>query len=340
MRSDASTSRAPDVRDYRYDLYGYVVSSPVPLPARPVEDDTLTADVVLRVIGELPSADWGYGQQHPPGDETHIAMWPERHADGPHMRIRFDHPEIPGHTEFAIDPTGSTVRLAWQDTKLEDAISLFMGAAMSALLRLRGMLCLHASVVRVGDHAIAFLGDKGAGKSTTAGALATHGRGAVLSDDIAALRMSGTRGDWRAYAGDLRLRLWPQALETLATPTTTTDPILSIDAKRALRLDHPWSVDQQGTPNDAALSAIYVLEPRDTPDFRIETVPPVEAMMAVSRHVSLSTLPLSPAQRASEFQALAMLSRDIPVRRLRRPDDLTRLSELSDCLAADMASRP
>jgi hypothetical protein len=341
------SSHAPQTQTlrqvYRYDLYGLVVSSPTPLPARPVQDDAIATDVVLNVIGELPSPDWGYAQQHPQGDHSHIAMWPEQLPDGSHMRIRFDHPEIAGHTEFAINPTGSLVSLAWTDTQLEDAISLFMGATISALLRLRGMACLHASVVRIGDRAIAFLGDKGAGKSTTAGALATYGGGVVLSDDIAALRCAGAPGDWTAYPGDLRLRLWPEALKTLAAPSTSTDPILSIDAKRALRLDRSWGTDQQGASPIAAaatLSAIYVLEPRDTTSFGIETVPPVEALMTLSRHVSLNTLPLSPAQRASEFQALATMPRDISMRRLRRPNDLTRLSELSECLLADVASLP
>ena len=49
-----------------------------------------------------------------------------------------------------------------------------LGPVFAFVLRLRGAVTFHASAVRIGD-AVAFLGPQGAGKSTTAAALALRG---------------------------------------------------------------------------------------------------------------------------------------------------------------------
>ncbi len=65
---------------------------------------------------------------------------------------------------------------------------ILLGRIMAFLLRQRGWLPLHASVVTVGPQAILFLGPSGAGKSTTAAAFHTRKRHRVISDDIGAMR--------------------------------------------------------------------------------------------------------------------------------------------------------
>ncbi len=57
---------------------------------------------------------------------------------------------------------------------------------MGTALRLQGKICLHSSVIAVGEYALAIIGAKGAGKSTTAAALAKRGY-PILADDIAVL---------------------------------------------------------------------------------------------------------------------------------------------------------
>jgi dephospho-CoA kinase len=56
---------------------------------------------------------------------------------------------------------------------------------------LRGVVCLHASAVAIGDEAIALLGPAGSGKSTTAAAFAERGY-SVLAEDVVTL---DDRGD-------------------------------------------------------------------------------------------------------------------------------------------------
>ena len=67
-----------------------------------------------------------------------------------------------------------------------------LGPVMALLLHQRGLLVLHASAVNVGGRSVIFMGDKGAGKSTTAGAMIRAGH-RLLTDDVVALDLSNAR---------------------------------------------------------------------------------------------------------------------------------------------------
>jgi hypothetical protein len=96
----------------------------------------------------------------------------------------------------------------------ERVIRLYLlGAVLGILLHQRGLLVLHASTVAVNGSAIAFIGDSGWGKSTTAGALHTRGH-YVMSDDVAALTLDSS-GEPIVFPGFPRLKLWPDAAVAL-----------------------------------------------------------------------------------------------------------------------------
>ncbi|MBI1403138.1 MAG: serine kinase [Porphyrobacter sp.] len=61
-----------------------------------------------------------------------------------------------------------------------------LGPVMALLLQARGFFLLHGSALAVNGKACGFLGDKGAGKSTTAGAFLRAGHG-LITDDIIAI---------------------------------------------------------------------------------------------------------------------------------------------------------
>ncbi|MGB9980268.1 hypothetical protein [Methanobacterium sp.] len=67
--------------------------------------------------------------------------------------------------------------------------SYIMGPVFATLLYQRGLLVLHASAVKMGDHAVAFLGYSGIGKSTIAMALNKKGY-PLITDDILAIEMN------------------------------------------------------------------------------------------------------------------------------------------------------
>ena len=73
--------------------------------------------------------------------------------------------------QFWVAVQGAQIWAVWPDSlTLEDAATYLLGPVLGLALRLRGVTCLHASAVAFGDSAVAFVGDAGAGKSTTAAA--------------------------------------------------------------------------------------------------------------------------------------------------------------------------
>ena len=115
--------------------------------------------------------------------------------------------------EFIVDEQGSHVWAKWPNGLTIDDVSIYLlGPILGFVLRLRGTLSLHASVVELDRKAIAILGPAGAGKSTLAAAFAMAGH-RVLSDDITPV-LFDERGRFMAQPGYPRLRLWPDAVRS------------------------------------------------------------------------------------------------------------------------------
>ncbi|MGE0448392.1 MAG: hypothetical protein AB7Q29_02300 [Vicinamibacterales bacterium] len=106
--------------------------------------------------------------------------------------------------------------MAWPTDGLGDPYEFLLGFTMGFVLRLRGVLCLHAAAV-VGPRggALAVAGVPGVGKSTVVAALASRGY-AVLTDDVAAVtpRQDGT---FELHPGPARLRPRRAGLAGLST---------------------------------------------------------------------------------------------------------------------------
>lgn len=69
--------------------------------------------------------------------------------------------------------------------------TFLLGAAFGLLLHQRQQMVLHASAIAMDQGAIIFIGDRGAGKSTTAALFQAHGY-PLLTDDVTALNISNS----------------------------------------------------------------------------------------------------------------------------------------------------
>ena len=138
------------------------------------------------------------------------------------------------NTAFLIDRVGTEIWGTWPDTlSIEDTAVYLLGPILGFALRLRGVTCLHASAVAIGEHAIALLGTAGAGKSTTAAAFARLGY-AVLSEDVVALEDS--RSGFSVQRGYPHIRLWPTSAEMLYRSPDALPPLTPNWDKRYLDL--------------------------------------------------------------------------------------------------------
>ena len=235
-----------------------------------------------------------------------LQVW--KRAGGAYFRLRYA-----DDTEFLVARTGGEIRASAPDrATLEDTATYLLGPVLGFALRLRGITCLHASVVAVGDHAIAIAGPAGAGKSTAAAGFAAMGL-PVLTDDIAALaEHAGMVHIQPAYP---QLRLWPDSVAMLYGAPDALPRLTPTWDKRALLLSDPGAFQEQPLP----LRAVYVLgRERDQPETAIEEVSGAQRLLALLANTYVGYL-LDAAMRRHEFDSLARVAATVPVRRVTRP---------------------
>jgi hypothetical protein len=237
--------------------------------------------------------------------------------------------------EFTFDRQGHNIWVRWSDPlTFDDAVSYLLGPMMGLALRLRGVVCLHASAVSIDDGIIALIGQEGAGKSTTATAFAEHGY-RVASDDVVPLFESAA-GGWHAHPAYPRLRLWPSSVDLLANMSARFPRLPDDWGIRRYYVDfdqHAYSFETRSLP----LTAIYLLD-RRTDDPR---GPIVDAVSAQERLMTLvantfAARALDPAMRAREFADLARLVEHVPVRRVKAHVDPARLPALCNAIVHDV----
>lgn len=180
-------------------MCGWLVVSELPLPELTSAQDSIirsAADLVIR-----------WGAVPPISDPVHQTPLLQIAADG---TCRF---EIAAVAAYQIDPVGREVVIDPHMASDATDIRVFLFSTVFAILCFRrGLIPLHASVVRIGDRAVAFSGISGAGKSTLAACF--HQRGySVLSDDVAVIDWVGGCPVVRPVMS--RLKLWRDMMDGL-----------------------------------------------------------------------------------------------------------------------------
>lgn len=312
----------------RYQIYGLEIGTTRSLPGlKSIESGTETSspDVIVELLGlqtEHPIFDPVFWNTSATTTEPEgFYLWKTEQEDGIYWRIRaVDGEDV---LDFVLNPQGTQVWGFWSGEHLfQDAVSLFLGCVLGHVLRLRGCLCLHASVVQINRGAIALVGESGAGKSTLAAALSSCGY-AIKSDDLAAI--SHENGQFWVQPGYPYLRLWSNSLDALQVSTAGLSRVSS-------RLDkHFLSMATMEPDANSALplQAVYVLGERDAllKSAIAQPLSPVKALQHLLTH-SFGRNVLTKLQIHAEFQQLAAIAQTIPVRELLRPDDLNNLNQV------------
>ena len=233
-------------------------------------------------------------------------------------------------TQFWLDREGREIWATWpSNLSIEDTATYLLGPVLGFLLRLRGVTCLHGSAVAFGEKATAFVGSEGAGKSTTAAALARRGH-AILSDDVVAL--AERDGSFLAHPAYPYLCLWPESVQSLYGSAEALPQFSANYEKRCLSLGkQELRFAEQALP----LAAIYILgERRGDPAPLIEELTPQRAFLALVAN-TFATNTLDSGMRAKEFETLARLAPRVPIRALYAHHDASRLPDLCDLLGKE-----
>ncbi len=237
-------------------------------------------------------------------------------------------------TAFYIDRGGRDVWTTWREPNtIEDMATYLLGPVLGFVLRLRGVTPLHASAVCVGQRALALLGRRQAGKSTTAAAFAMAGF-PVLSDDVSAI--DERDGAFYVRAGYSHLRLWPRAVEMLFGSREALRPITPNWNKRDFPLTGVAGTKYAEQPS--RLAAIYILGVRSD-DSRapfVETLTPAECFMTLITNTYVNYA-LDETMRRADFELIGRLVSAVPIRRVVPHADPQRVWQLRDTILADFS---
>lgn len=221
---------------------------------------------------------------------------------------------------FTLAADGSGVWATWEGpSTLDDVVIYLLGTIMAAVLRLRGILCLHAGLVEVDGSAIAIIGPSTSGKSTTTAALALAGAN-VLSDDVAPVFTQD--GMFHVHAAYPRVRLWEDSTRFLFG-----------DPDALPRLTPTWEKRyfESGAPVAATswpLRAMYFLEAREVSNApRLEPMTQRDVFISLLANMhSLETIPSLP--QVDAFTLATQLAAYLPAQRVVPHTDPACLPEL------------
>ncbi len=322
--------------DFTHTVFGLTLRSNLRIPGLAQLENSLDSAAVDIHWGQTPSA----GSIVSAGSEELVYTSSYNDESGnPGLRIWKSTDDVFLHllyydgTEFWVERKGRAVWAVWPETSsLEDASSYLLGPVLGLLLRMRGVTCLHASAVALGNRSIALVGTEGAGKSTTAAAFAREGHG-VISDDVAALEECSV--GFRVLPAYPHVSLWPDSVKMLYGSSEALPRFSAGWEKRRLSLNGNGANFEK---NVLPLSAIYLLGDR-----RPDPAPYVEVMRSQAALLSLvadsyANKILDREMRAREFDTLSRLAGTVPVRRVFPHCDAARLRDLCRIIENDFAA--
>jgi hypothetical protein len=317
---------------YRCSIYGLGVIANSTIPG--VRPSTIASEDVRISFGSLPA--WLDDVTDKQVETSYIADY-KSDCGEPALRVfrvldgefyRFCYADA---TEFVVDRAGTEVWAQWvEPLTLEDTATYLLGPVMGFVMLLRGVVCLHASAVAIGDSAIAFVGPAGSGKSTTAAAFAERGY-SILAEDVVTL---DDRDDhFLVRPGYPCIRLWPAAVKALYGSETHLPRLTPNWAKCYLDLSDNF----QREP--LRLATIYQLGERhhDAAAPYIQPLDRAEALMSLVANTYATKL-MDKQMRAREFELLTRVVKNVPLRRVTPHSDPRQIPALCTRIIADFKS--
>jgi len=228
-------------------------------------------------------------------------------------------------TEFLVDRNGTEIWAKWTEPlTIADTATYLLGPVMGFVMLLRGIVCLHASAIAVGDKAIALLGPAGSGKSTTAAAFSERGYN-ILAEDVVTL---DDRGDhFLVRPGYPCIRLWPASVKALYGSETHLPKLTPNWDKCYLDLK------EQFHAAPLPLAAIYHLGERHHESRApfVESLDRSEGLLSLIANTYATKL-MDKQMRAHEFELLTRVLNNVPLRRVTPHADPARIPELCDTI--------
>jgi hypothetical protein len=295
---------------YRYALFGLRFASDFELPQLPAASGV---DVDVRII------------------RCEAAEQPETGTDGTSVQFGPAEQVLAWATVGTFRITGMDRIEVAANPGVSDALVALplLGSVVATLLQRRGLFVVHASAAVVGGAGFALLGDKGAGKSTTAAALIAAGHG-LLADDVVAIDFAAEERPAMLPAFG-QLKLWDDAAGAVrGTGLERGERLHALIDKSNYRV-------AQGFRGEAVpLRRLYILRRGETAG--VSAVAAVEAISALLRFSYVGRFGqegFGPTL-GEHFRRCSLLAARGAVRVLEVPGSLERLGEAIEVIERDL----
>lgn len=218
---------------------------------------------------------------------------------------------------------------------VDDALLAFplLGPVMALLLHQRGLLVLHASAIAVAGRGAIFMGDKGAGKSTTASALIRAGH-ELLTDDVVALDLARPDAPM-IVPGFPQIKLAADAAAAISLGQAEVRPQVHPQIEKMQHRLH--GAFSGGT---VPATRVYVLERGATA--MITPLPGIAALPAIIKFSYVTRFgraALTGDFAALHFRQCSAIANHVGVFRLEVPAGLDRIGEAVALIESDLAAQ-
>lgn len=299
---------------HRYRAFGLAIASDVPLPELvPAPDGPV--DLAIRLV------DTGRAFPDPDtpgefrfGDDDCFLFYPQIGA----FRV-----VPPGLIEIEPRPGIAPALVCFP----------LLGPVIALLLQARGHFLLHGSALDVNGRACGFLGDKGAGKSTTAGAFLRAGH-SLLTDDIIAIE-GLERGEGRIKPAFPQLKLTREASAEVGSANITERPGVPLVREKQRYLLGTGFAEAELAPDTFFL----LRRGGELAVQHLDAKLRMKAFLRFSYGTRFGMAAITPAMAARHARQCSALANTARAAILTVPDDLKGLSRVVDFVAADIAKR-
>jgi hypothetical protein len=327
------------VKWFRYPVFGLSLRSNLPIPALTCSDLPKDTPEVELHLGIFPELELSPGDARVLSKMIYVSSYTDQFgepalraweaADGALVHLAYS-----DGNQFWLDRAGRTIWAVWSErSSLENATSYLLGPVLGLVLRLRGIICLHASAVAFGESSVAFVGPAGAGKSTTAAAFAKLGRGVVSDDIVGLVEREGVFHVLPAYP---HLCLWPESVNMLyGSPDALPQPIHDWEKRQLALGENGTSFERHPLP----LRAIYILgERRQNAAPLVSAISEREVLLSLVANTYATNL-IDRTLRGTEFEVLSRLISGVPVRMIQASGDPDRIGDLCRLIKSDFEAQ-
>ena len=238
---------------------------------------------------------------------------------------------FPGLADFLISNDARQIE-AWPAgaTSIETLHHLLLDQVLPRVLAQQGRLVLHAGAVRVGDQAIAFIGDSGSGKSTLTASFHASGYSLLCDDGLVLTHRAGVTTALATYPS---LRLWPESIASLYSRAPTVAPMAHYSSKRRIILKDIATNGSIPLP----IATLYVLarEP-GAEGISLRRLSPRAACMEIIGNSF--QLDVTDRRRSAEVLANASrIAQHLPVFSVTYPRDFARLPDVHEVILRQLS---